>query len=153
MSKVPVEVILDVEQAKAQQAELRAENEEIAQATEENKKRTKEAFDSSMQAMRASYMMISGITQVVGGSMGQAFAAIYGVAVSAISTYQSIAAAMAASGVGAFQAALMTVSLISAITSLAGVMTGQTELSRRVSGINMSLQGLSGLIGARGNRW
>ena len=111
---------------------------------------TKKSFDEVVGMMRASYMMLQGITQVIGGDIGQMISAVYGVAVAGITTYQSIAAAMAASGVGAFQAALMTTSLITAIVSLGGVMTGQTELSRRVGGIHTSLQAMGQFINSWG---
>ena len=129
------------------QAIAEARNEKIAEMTDENEKRTKEAFESSMGAMRASYMMISGFAQAIGGSMGQIFSSMYSVAVSAIGTYKAIAAAMAASGVGTPQAILMTISLVTAISSLTSVMMGQKELSRRISALNMSLHGISQMIG------
>lgn len=132
--------------------ELRAKvedtEEKLVEATKNVENQTQESFKEVQGMMRASYMMVSGITQVMGGDMGQIIASIYGVAVSAISTYQSIAAAMAASGVGTIQAILMTSSLITALVSLSGIMTGQIELSKRVSGLNMSLHGISGMIGA-----
>lgn len=113
-------------------------------------KQTKKSFDEVVGMMRASYMMVSGITQVIGGDMGQMLSAVYGAAVAGITTYQSIAAAIAASGVGTFQAIIMTSSLIAAMVSLSGVMTGQTELSRRVAGINMGLQGIGQSISSWG---
>ena len=148
--QISIEAYLDDAPIRAQQAELERENEKITEATNENKKKTKEAFDAAMSAMRASYMMVSGITQVIGGDMGAIFSSFYGMAVAGITTYQSIAAAMAASGVGAVQAALMTSSLIAAMVSLGAVMTGQTELSRSVSGINMGLQGIGQSLSAWG---
>lgn len=120
------------------------------QATLSVVKQTKESFNEVMGMMRASYMMVSGITQVIGGDMGQMLSAVYGAAVAGITTYQSIAAAIAASGVGTFQAIIMTSSLIAAMVSLSGVMTGQTELSRRVAGINMGLQGIGQSISSWG---
>ena len=95
-------------------------------------------------------MMLSGITQVMGGDMMSIFSAVYGAAVAGIATYQSIAAAMAASGVGAVQAVLMTSSLVAAMASLGAVMTGQNELSRRVGGINMGLQAIGQSISSWG---
>lgn len=144
--QLKIDAFLDDTQAKQQQNELELKNEKIKEAIDENEKRTKEAFTQTMAAMRAGYMMISGIAGAIGGSMGQVFSAMYGAAVSAIGTYQAIAAAMAASGpAGWIQAGLMTMSLITAISSLVGVMTGQEELSKRLSGLNMALHGISGL--------
>ena len=110
-------------------------------------KQLKDAYDKSLGVMRASYMMVSGFAQVLGGSMGQIFSSIYGIAVAGIMTYQSIAAAMAAVPGGQVQAALMTMSLISAIVSLAGVITGQTELASQVSGLNIAIHGIASLLG------
>ena len=119
----------------------------MAKTTE---KQTKESFKAVVSMMRTSYMMVQGITQIIGGDMGQMIGAIYGVAVAGITTYQAIAAAMAASGVGTVQAVMMSSSLVAALVSLGGVMTGQTEISRRVGGINLSLQTLGQSISSWG---
>ena len=145
--RISVDAVLDDSQAKSQQAELEVANEKIANAITENEKKTKEAYQLSLGAMRASYMMVSGISQVIGGGMGQIFSTLYGVAVAGITTYQSIAAAMAASGpAGWIQATLMTSSLIAALISLGGLAAGQTELASQVSGLNMVIQGFGGLL-------
>ena len=91
-------------------------------------------------------MVVSGITQAMGGSMFAAFSAIYGVAIAGIATYQSIAAAMAAVPGGQLQAFLMTASLITALVSLGGILTGQEEFARQISGLNMAIQGIGGLL-------
>ena len=148
--KVDIKAVLDDSQAKAQQAELEKKNEEIKKATEENEKLTREAFNKAMGAMRAGYMVISGMTQAIGGSMSQAFSAIYGIALAGIGTYQAIAAAMAASGVGAVQAILMTASLITALIQLGAVAVGQEELAQQVGGLNQMVQGIGGMIGVIG---
>lgn len=109
-------------------------------------KQAKLSFDNTLRMMRASYTMISGVQQALGGSMGETFSAMYGVAISMISTYQAIAAAMAASGVGTVQAILMTASLVSAITTLVSSMIGQEEFARGVSGITTALYGLESFI-------
>ena len=106
----------------------------------------KESFDRALGAMRASYIVISGISQAMGGSMFAAFSALYGVAVAGISTYQSIAAAMAAVPGGQVQAILMTMSLITALISLGGILTGQEDFARQISGLNMAIQGIGGLL-------
>ena len=139
-------LIIDTSELDA--AEIQAETAVANQkkATIDVKKQADISFNEVMGMMRASYMMVSGIAQVMGGTLGQIFQSIYGVAVAAIGTYQAIAAAMAASGVGAFQAALMINSLLAAIVSLVGVSTGQEELSRRMSGLNMAIHGISGMI-------
>ena len=72
----------------------------MAKTTE---KQTKESFKAVVDMMKTSYMMVQGISQIIGGDMGQMIGAIYGVAVAGISTYQAIAAAMAASGLGPFK--------------------------------------------------
>jgi len=145
--RIGIEAVLDDAQVKTQQAELEAKNEKIKDAIDENEKRTKEAFDKALGTMRASYMVVSGISQAMGGTMAQAFSAIYGVAVAGITTYQSIAAAMAAVPGGQLQAVLMTASLITAIVSLVGVLTGQEEFARQISGLNMAIQGIGSLLG------
>lgn len=97
--------------------------------------------------MRASYQMIGGIAQIMGGSMGAIFSAVYGVGFAAITMYQAIAAAQFFIPGMQIQSALMLMSLITALASLAGVMTGQIELSRQVSGLNQLLVGTAGMIG------
>ena len=99
-----------------------------------------------MGAMRAGYMVISGMSQAMGGGMSQAFSAIYGIAMAGIGTYQAIAAAMAASGVGTLQAVMMTSSLITAIAQLGAVTMGQEDLAQQLGGLNMSIQGIGGLL-------
>ncbi len=127
-------------------------NEAIGETNEaigETSKRAKEAFNEAMAAMRASYMMVSGIAQVMGTSMGAMFSSLYGTAVAAIGTYKAIAVAMAATGpAGWVQAGIMFTSLIAAGVSVVEIMSGQTELSRRISGINMALHGISSMIGS-----
>ena len=144
--QINIETYLDDAAARAQQAALEAKNEKIAEAIEQNEKKTKEAYQQSLNVMRASYMMVSGLSQVMGKGMGQIFSTLYGVAVAGITTYQSIAAAMAAVPGAQLQAALMTISLITALVSLAGVASGQTELASRVAGLNMTIQGIGGLL-------
>ena len=122
----------------------------LVKATEEVEKQSVQSFKEVQGMMRASYMMVSGLSQVLGGDMAKIFSSIYGVAVSAIGTYKAIATAMAASGVGAFQAAIMFSSLVTATIQMGSIMMGQTELSRRVHGINTALHGISGLIGVIG---
>lgn len=148
--KITIETILDDAPAKAQQEALEAKNKKINAGIEENKKATKKAFTASMAAMRAGYMVMSGVTQAMGGSMSQAFSAIYGIAMASIGTYQSIAAAMAASGVGTVQAIMMSASLITAVIQLGAVSAGQEDFSRQVGGLNMALQGIGQSIGSWG---
>ena len=119
----------------------------LTDMAENVEEQTEKSFNEVMGMMRASYMIISGVSQAVGGNMSQIFSSIYGVAVSAIGTYQAIAAAMAASGVGAPQAIIMSISLATAIAGLVATMTKQTELGQRIRGLNMALHGISSLIG------
>lgn len=109
---------------------------------------TQKSFNEVMGMMRASYMMITGVSQAVGGTLSQVFASMFEIAISAIGTYQAIAAAMAATGpAGWIQAGIMTTSLLVAGINLATLAEGQSELSRRISGLNMSLHGISSMIG------
>jgi len=109
---------------------------------------TERSFNEVKGMMQASYMMVSGVTQMIGGSMSQAFAAIFQIGISAIGTYQAIAAAMAATGpAGWVQAGIMTTSLLTALVNLYSLSEGQTELSRRISGLNMSLHSISSMMG------
>jgi len=145
--QISIEAYLDDAAARAQQDELEVRNENIKRAIEENEERTKEAYNYAISAMRGSYMIISGITQAIGGSMAQTFTAMYGVMVSGVQTASAIAAALAASGpAGWVQASLMTMSLASALVSLGAVVSGQTQLSRQFSGLNMAVQGIGGMI-------
>lgn len=146
-TQISIEAYLDDAPARAQQAKLRAENEKINQALEETEKRSKNAFDNAIGAMRASYMMVSGVTQMIGGSMGQLFSSLYAVAVSSIQIFSAIAAAQFFVPGMQMQSILMMASLMTAITGLAGFLSGQQILAGQVSGLNMSLQGLSQLIG------
>ena len=150
--KIEIPVVLDDSKLKIQQAELEKKNEEIKKATEENEKRTKESFNLALGVMRSSYAIMTGMTQAMGGSMSQAFSAIYGIAIAGIQTGISIAAALAVSPVpGArLQAGLMIASLITAMTQLGAVTTGQAELAQQVGGLNSALQGIGGLIGVIG---
>jgi len=145
--RIGIEAVLDDAQVKTQQAELEAKNEKIKDAIEENEKKTKEAFDNAIGAMRAGYMVISGITQAMGGSMSQAFTAIYGTLTAGIQTYIAFTAVELAKGpAGWLTAALMSASLTSAIISLAGVLTGQEEFASQILGLNMAIQGIGGLL-------
>ena len=149
--KITIETILDDAQARAQQAALETKNKEINKTIEENEKRTKEAFAVSMNAMRAGYMVISGITQAMGGTMSQAFSTIYGLALASIGTYQSIAAAMAATGpAGWIQAGLMVASLATALVQLGVVAAGQEDFAAQIGGLNMVVQGIGGMINKYG---
>ena len=150
--KIEVIVVVDDSQVKMQQVALEKKNEEIKKATEENEKRTKESFNLALGVMRSSYAIMTGMTQAMEGSMSQAFSAIYGIAIAGIQTGISIAAALAISPVpGArLQAGLMIASLITAMTQLGAVTTGQAELAQQVGGLNSALQGIGGLIGVIG---
>jgi len=150
--KIEVIVVVDDSQVKTQQAALERKNEEIKKATEENERRTKESFNLALGVMRSSYAIMTGMTQAMGGSMSQAFSAIYGIAVAGIQTGISIAAALAVSPVpGArLQAGLMIVSLMTAMSQLGAVSTGQAELAQQIGGLNSALHGISGMIGVMG---
>lgn len=137
----------DFSEVEVKQAIAEARNERIGEMIDENEKRTKQAFDASIAAMRASYMMVSGIAQIMGGGMGVIFSSLYGIAVSTIQVFSAIAAAQFFVPGMQMQSIMMVASLVSAIISLRLVMAGQTELAGRVSGINMALQGFGSLIG------
>lgn len=91
-------------------------------------------------------MMISGVMQTIGGSMSQAFTAMYSIATSAISLYSMIGTAAAATPGGQVQAALIGASMITALIQLGAVQTGQADLARSVGGLNMALHGLGSMI-------
>lgn len=145
-----IEAYLDDAEARRAQAELEAKNIEIQQGIEENEIAARKAHEQSLNTMRASYMILTGIAQATGSSISQAFSAMYGIAIAGIGTYQSIAAAIALSPIpGArIQAALMTSSLIAAIVNLAGVLMGQQKLARAVGGMNTALYGIGMMIGS-----
>jgi len=122
--------------------------EKLIQMGNDIERETERSFNEVKGMMQASYMMVSGVTQMIGGSMSQAFAAIFQIGISAIGTYQAIAAAMAATGpAGWVQAGIMTTSLLTALVNLYSLSEGQTELSRRISGLNMSLHSISSMVG------
>jgi len=145
--QLSIEVYLEDGVARMTQAALEVKNDQIKAAIEENQKRTKEAFTQAMAAMRSVYMVISGITQAMGGSMSQAFSAIYGIAMAGIQTGLAISAALAASGpAGWIQAGMMTASLITAMVQLGAVTVGQEELASQLGGLNMMVQGIGSLL-------
>ena len=120
--------------------------EKLIEMGDDVERETKKSFQQVVGMMRASYMMVSGIAQVTGGSMEAIFSSMFSIAISAIGTYQSIAAAMAAVPGGQIQAAMMTISLATSVASLIAGMAGQEEMARRISGLNMALQGIGGMI-------
>ncbi len=121
--------------------------EKAEQLTESVEEQTQKSFNNVMGFMRASYLMISGLSRVMGGGLSQVFSSIYMAAMSAIGAYQAIAAAIAASGpAGWLQAAIMTTSLITAGLSLVSILAGQRDLSTKIRGVNMALHGISGMI-------
>ena len=147
-------VNLDVDTTEAERkidrldAKIEDTGNKLVQMGDDVEKATVESFNEVKGMMQTSYMMVSGITQVVGGNMSQVFSSIFQIAISAIGTYQSIAAAAAASGPGGWiQAGIMMSSLGVAIFNLMTLSEGQKDLSRRLSGLNMSLHGISSLIG------
>ena len=150
--QISIEAYLDDAEVRKAQAELIATNEEIARATQANEKATKEAYDLSMSAMRAGYMVLTGMTQAMGGSMSQAFSAIYGIAMAGIQTYQSIAAALLPSPIpGArLMAGLMFASLATALVQLGLVAVGQEDFAQQIGGLNMMVQGIGGMISKLG---
>ena len=122
--------------------------EKLINATKEVDRKTMESFQHVQSMMRASYMMVSGISQIIGGDMGRVFSAMYGMGVAMIGTFKSLAAAVAVSSpVGWIQAALMFTSLMSATIQLASISSGQTQLSQQMHGLTMSLHGIQGIIG------
>ena len=147
-----IEAFLDDYPIRLQQAELERKNKEIARVTEENEMRIEQSFKQARTAMRAGYMMISGMTQVMGGSMSQAFTAMYGVITSGIQTYGAIATAAEALGMGTLnawmvaQAAVAIVSLITAGVGLAGIMVNMDKFTKTLNGITMILQGWGGMV-------
>lgn len=145
--QLEISAFLDDSQAKSQQAELESKNQEITEKIEANKEATQKSFTEVMGLMRTTYLMISGASRILGGGMSQVFSSMYMTAMAAIGTYKAIAAAMAATGpAGWIQAGIMTISLVTATTSLVSIMAGQRELSTKIRGINMALNGISGLI-------
>ena len=152
--QIPIVAFLDDTQVKQQQSELEVKNEKISKNIDENEKRTKESFNEVIGMMRASYMMVTGVADVIGKDMGQIFSAIYAVASGTIQTSAAIAAALAASGpVGWIQAGLMGMSLTVASVSLVGVMSGQKDLAQKISGFNTILQGFGGMIDSMSFLW
>ncbi|KKM03306.1 hypothetical protein LCGC14_1775750 [marine sediment metagenome] len=147
-----IEITINAEEILRTLAEVNAKVEETEekaeQVVESVEEQTKKSFNEIMGYMRATYMLISGVSRILGGGMSQIFSAIYMTAMSAIGAYKAIAAAMAVSPVpGArLQATLMMISLITATSSLVSIMAGQRELSTKIRGVNMSLHAISSLI-------
>lgn len=148
--QVRIEGYLDDSDVTSKQVIAEARNKEISEKLDENEKRTRESFKQVVGVMRAGYMMVSGLAQVMGGSMGQIISSIYGTAVAGIATYTAIHTALLASpdptGRTQIQAGMALIGLGAALGSLLGVMTGQEELARGMNGLNMSLQGIGSMI-------
>lgn len=150
MGEERIELTIDPEPLKRA---IRGINDEIEE-TKENatgmvddvKERALESFNEVMGFMRATYLIISGVSRVMDQGMSGVFSSMYMVGMAAIATYKAIAAAMAASGVGTAQAIIMGISLTTATASLISILTGQRELSTKIRGVNMGLHGISALI-------
>ncbi|KKN09408.1 hypothetical protein LCGC14_1046860 [marine sediment metagenome] len=143
-TQITIEAFLDDSEARAQQRELEVKNEKISDAINENEKKTKAAFTKAMTAMRSGYMIISGFTQAMGGSMSQAFTAMYGIAMSSVQLYSALTPAVGA--INPVAAMMMSVSLISAVVSLIAMAAQQEEFARAVSGVTMMVQGIGGFL-------
>ncbi len=126
---------------------IEATEEKAEQLTESVEEQTQKSFNNVMGFMRASYLLISGLSRVMGGGMTQVFSSMYMAAMSVIGTYKAIAAAIAASGpAGWVQAGIMITSLVTASLSLVSILSGQRALSTKIRGVNMALHGISGMI-------
>ena len=152
MGEERIELTIDPEPLKRAIRDINDDIEETKEnATEmvdDVKDKAEKSFNEVMGFMRTSYLLISGISRVLGQGMSQVFSSIYMTAISAIGTYKAIAAAMAASGVGTAQAIIMGISLTTATASLVSIMAGQRDLSVKIRGINMTLHGISSMIGS-----
>lgn len=144
--QLSIEAYLDDARARAQQRALEETNKKIAAGIKENEKQSKAAYDKSVGAMRASYMMISGFSDVIGGNMMNIFSTVYGVGVASITMLTAIAEAQFFIPGMQLQSTMMVVSLLSALASLGGVITGQMALSNQLNGLNVTLSGFSGLL-------
>lgn len=133
----------DASAAEETTTEVLEEAEKALEKVREVKEEQETSFNEVLGMMRASYMMVTGLSQALGGSLPQIFSSIFSVAISTIATYKAIATAMMASGVGAVQAGIMFASLVVAIRSLVATMTQQPELAKRMSGLNTALHGIS----------
>jgi len=147
---IQIEIVVYLDDTKLK--DKMAETQQIVDTTKENidanEKAAKQSFNEVMGFMRTSYLLISGVSRVMGQGMSQVFSSMYMVAMSTIGTYKAITAAIAATGpAGWIQAGIMTISLATATSSLVSIMAGQRDLSSRIRGINMSLHGISSLIG------
>ena len=146
----PIELEVDTTEAERVIEELQGQIDKVEtnlETVSKNiKKQTETSFKEVRGMMRASYSMVAGLTQVIGGDYIDIFANMYGIAISAIGVWQGIATAMEASGVGTAQGILMTASLLGSIMSLITGLAGQTELSKRVSGLTLTLQGFGSLL-------
>ena len=136
----------DFSEVEVKLAAAEARNEKITEMVDENEKRSLEAFQQSIGFMRASYQMIGGVAQVLGGGIGPVFSAIYGVGVASISLFMSIAQAQFFAPGQQLQSVMMMMSLVTALVSLGAVATGQKRLSQIVGGITQSLSGFGGMI-------
>ena len=122
--------------------------ESIIATTKATEEATEKSFKQVRGMMRASYMMVSGLTQVIGGPFGAIFGSMFGIAISAIGVWEGIATAMKASGVGLAQGIIMSASLITSLMSLLTGLAGQTELAGQISGLTLTLQGFGGMLDA-----
>ena len=136
----------DFSELEVQQAIQEARNEKISEMVDENEVRTKEAYKESVGAMRASYQMMTGFAQIMGGSMGSIFSALYGVGYATINMMTAIAEAQFFIPGMQLQSIMMIMTLMSAFASLGAIVSGQTDLSQRIGGLTSALTGFGGMI-------
>ncbi len=109
--------------------------------------KTKMSFNKVMNVMRGSYMIVSGITRVIGGGFSRVFQGVWSAITSAILANKAIAAAVAASSPwGWIQAGVMLASLTMASMNVAALMSGQKNIARQARGLNFALHGISSMI-------
>ena len=143
---------LDLETSEAERKidaidnQIKDTGEKLTEMAKKVKQQTQDSFNEVMNMMRVSYTMVSGLTQALGGSMEPIFGSVFSVAIQSIMTYKAVAAAMALVPGAQLQAGLMFMSLTTAIISLVGAATGQRELSRRVAGLNMTIQSFGSFL-------
>ena len=131
-------------------AELDARIKKAAQALQEANEQSASSFNVVMNMMRGTYMIIGGMVRVIGGGFSRIFQGMWSVAVAAIGTYTAIAGAISAIPGAQAQAAIMFISLLSAISNVTALAQGQTDIARQARGINFAMHGISAMISAGG---
>lgn len=146
--QMSIEAFIDQSYVRDVQQEITTRAEHNAALIEENKKQQAASFHSIMANMRGAYLVMTGMSRVLGGGMTMMFRTMYTMGTSLIATYTTVAAALEGIPGAQIQATLALAGLAFASAQLTGVITKNQELTQNMRGIYMALHGISGMMGS-----